>query len=116
VELPRRLPDVCTLSVAPEGTLGPSWRCWCNVRLLSTGVLDDVMRAEVTPAGPQLPPIASTAMTAANTNPTRVGIIQPVLRTTGTPAKSRLRRSRHEAATHTTIHTTEIAIPASTGP
>jgi hypothetical protein len=41
---------------------------------------------------------------------------QPALRATGVPAKSLPRRSRHETQTHATVHTRDIAIPASTGP
>ena len=114
--LPRRLQLGRMVSFAPGATVRPSSFCWSTVRLLKVGVKLASRRAAVTPTGPQLPPIASKAITAASASETRTGIAQPCLRDTGVPAKSRRRRISHETLRQPMIQMRLTTIPISIGP
>src|SRR6516165_9149795 len=85
--LPRRLQFGSTVSLAPGGTVRPSWRCWSSVRLLNVGVMLAFSRAEVSPTGPQLPAMARNATSAADPTATRTGTTHPGRRDTAAPVK-----------------------------
>src|SRR5262249_49980246 len=112
----RRLQFGSTLRRAPGATVRPSSRCWSSVRLLNVGVMLAFRRAEVTPTGPQLLATASKAITAAEATAPRPGAAHPARRRTGAPARSRRRRSSHDAPRHATIQIRLTTSPITSGP